>query len=201
MIVIDNRSRAERRVGVRSRRPSVSLSVMSFPRLRLGAGQCRPGDPSPAQVPFPRRSGPGRVRSRGRVRDVAGARAGSRVPSLAITLGMVRLVRDGWPTAWGLVCTVGRRWWRRSPGRGSRRRAFREVDFKNLPLCKPCWRNSGARMWRCIRTCPGSTRALEIALVHGSAPPRYRAARVVLGTGEVFGPLNPTIGCCPISMA
>jgi hypothetical protein len=27
---------------------------------------------------------------------------------------------------------------------------------------------------------------LEIALVHGPAPPRYRAARVVLGTGEAF---------------
>jgi len=32
--------------------------------------------------------------------------------------------------------------------------------------------------------------ALEIALVHGSAPPRYRAARVVLGTGEAFGPIE-----------
>jgi len=43
--------------------------------------------------------------------------------------------------------------------------------------------------------------ALEIALVHGSAPPRYRAARVVLGTARLSAPLNPTIGCCPISMA
>jgi hypothetical protein len=60
----------------------------------------------------------------------------------------------------------------------------------NLPLCKPCWRNSGARMWRCITTCPGSTRALEIALVHGPAPRRYRAARVVPGTGEAFGPIE-----------
>jgi hypothetical protein len=45
-------------------------------------------------------------------------------------------------------------------------------------------------MWRCITTCPGSTRALEIALAHGSAPPWYRAARVVLGTGEAFGPIE-----------
>jgi hypothetical protein len=43
--------------------------------------------------------------------------------------------------------------------------------------------------------------ALEIALAHGSAPPRYRAARVVLGTARLSAPLNPTIGCCPISMA
>ena len=78
------------------------------------------------------------------------------------------------------------------------------VKCQNLPLCKPCWRNSGA--WR-----PNvalyhdlswiDQGALEIALVHGSAPPRYRAARVVLATGEAFGPLNPTTGCCPISMA
>jgi hypothetical protein len=51
-----------------------------------------------------------------------------------------------------------------------------------------------AQQWRpnvaLYQTCPGSTRALEIALVHGSAPPRYRAARVVLGTGEAFGPLE-----------
>jgi hypothetical protein len=42
------------------------------------------------------------------VRGVAGARAGSRVPSLAITLGMVRLVRDGWADRMGAGLHGGR---------------------------------------------------------------------------------------------
>ncbi len=39
----------------------------------------------------------------------------------------------GWADRMGQVCTVGGRWWRRSPGRGSRTRAFREVGGLQEP--------------------------------------------------------------------
>jgi hypothetical protein len=54
-----------------------------------------------------------------------GTSTGSRLPSLAVTLGTVRLVRDGWGQPHGVVRTAGGRWLGRSPGRGSHRRAWR----------------------------------------------------------------------------
>ena len=71
-----------------------------------------------------------------------------------------------------------------------------------LPLCKPCGRNSGARMWRRITTCPGSARARSRSRWCMGRRRRGTGRHALLsGRAGLSAPLNPTIGCCPISMA
>jgi hypothetical protein len=102
--------RAPRRDCERSRRPSVSLSVDAVPAVSRGAGQCRPGDPSP-----PRSLSHGAAARYGYVAGGGVRRRWhqgrqARLPSLASRHG-----RSGWSEMagsrrMGVVSAGGRRW-------------------------------------------------------------------------------------------
>ncbi len=93
-------------------------------------------------------------------------------------------------------------------GDGAERRSAVHADSLRTSRTSRCASRAGAtaargpRMWRCITTCSGSTRARSRS--------RWCMGRRRRGTGRhalfsrrarLSAPSNPTIGCCPISMA